>query len=83
MKNKIFLLALILTGGLVAGGEYLGLTWMYNLAAIEFGLVGVIGGLRIVITGQARGAATGMHQWSRDSEFTQRYSGVGARLQGY
>src|SRR3972149_6136015 len=47
-----------------------------------FGLVAITGGLRILITGQARGASTGTSQWYRDSKYTERHSGVRARIIG-
>jgi len=80
--NKLFVFSLLLTGGSVLGGEYLGMRWMYNLAMIGFGLVAITGGLTIMITGKARGASAGMSQWYRDTKYTERYSGVQARMIG-
>ena len=76
MKRKLAISVLFLTGGLIAGGEYLGLTWMYNLAAIEFGVVAVVGGIWILITGKATGAAAGMSQYygNRSSRSATRVS---------
>lgn len=80
--NKLFILSLLITGASVAGGEYLDMPWMYDAAMIGFGMVAILGGARIMITGQARGASTGMSTFYRETENTQRFSGSSARLIG-
>ncbi len=80
--DAIQVVSLLVTGGAVLGAEYLDTRWMYNLAAIGFGVAVIAGGLRIMITGRARGAAVGMDRWHRDTEYTERHTGVRARLIG-
>lgn len=82
MKNKIVLLGLLVAGGLVAGAEYLGLTWMYNLVVIEFGVLALIAGIQIMITGKAKGGVAGMSQAYGDSKYRERHTGMQARMIG-
>lgn len=80
--NRLFVLSLLITAASVAGGEYLDLPWLYDAAMIGFGTVAILGGARIMITGRARGASTGMSTFYRETETTQRFSGSSARLIG-
>lgn len=80
--DTIQVASFVVTGAAVLGAEYLGVRWLYNLAAIAFGLAVIIGGMRVMITGRARGAAVGMDRWHRDTRHTENHSGIRARLIG-
>lgn len=80
--NKIFVFAALLTGAAVAGGEYLDMRWMYNLAAIGFGLMSVLGGFRIMIEGEAHGASVGRDFYAGNIEHAERHTGTRARMIG-
>lgn len=68
--------ALLLTAGiLVVAGEYLDLPWMLRAALIAFGMVGCVGGIRIVRQGEVLGGFF-------EANYRERLSGASAWLMG-
>lgn len=72
----------LVAGAAVLAGEYLELPWLSGAAPVAFGVAVLAGGVRILVTGQSKGAAAGMDHWYRPSKYTERHTGTPARLIG-
>lgn len=76
--NRIFTLLMLVAGAAVAGGIYLDQPRLYPLAAVAFGLFGVIGGIKAIAGGQL---VMG-RQNIVNPDKVERYAGITARMIG-
>jgi hypothetical protein len=78
VTNKIGVLLLFGAAGAVAAGEYFNMPRLYSVAIIAFGMIGVAGGLKAIVTGKAHSGRTRIV----DKKYIERYSGAPARMLG-
>lgn len=73
--ERITLLLLLSVGGLVLAADYYDLPWLSSMAIIAFGLIACLGGVRILVRGEAFEGKTAINP-----RYVRRYTGVSARL---